>query len=75
VSADDKLHALTQFAKAVDKAVVTELGSRPGSRFGEAITEISCDSMMGDDDEKRRCKIIQKWRDRLVELGVLEAIR
>jgi hypothetical protein len=30
---------------------------------------------MGDDEEKQRCRLIQKWRDRLVELGVLEAVR
>jgi hypothetical protein len=72
--ANDEIKALRGFAKAVNKAIVTEWGSRPGSPFGERIAEIRCDPMMGDDEERARCRLIQKWRDRLVELGVLEPI-
>jgi hypothetical protein len=74
-AAADMLKALEGFARAVDKAIVTDWASRPGHPFGERIAEIRCDSMMGDDEEKQRCRTIQKWRDRLVELGVLEAVR
>jgi hypothetical protein len=69
----EELKALTAFAKAVDKAIVTEWCSRPGNRLGERIAEIRCDRI-GDDEEKARNRSIQKWRDKLVELGVLKAV-
>jgi hypothetical protein len=63
--------ALIAFAKAVDKAICTELGSRPGNPLGERIASIEADIM----DDAAAVRPIQRARDRLVELGVLEAVQ
>lgn len=66
-----KLAALTEFARAVDKAIVTDLGSRPGNPRGEQIGCLSADRF----DDPARVRRIQKARDTLVELRILQAVK
>ena len=75
---NDELKALREFAKAIDACTVFELGMTRGRdpAFGESIAEIRCDVMDSDDpDERKKMRRVQKARDRLVQVGLLEAVK